>query len=100
MACSLPFLNLLMVSMRRIKDVSAQVQLPTGAKLLLLIYLAINLSTLVLAFPDAHRRHRFKLITFDRTYRLVSAASAIIADLPLSHSCTTITTPAQPCSAS
>jgi hypothetical protein len=60
--------------------------------------LAINLLmlVLVLAFPDAHRRHRFKLITFDRTYRLVSAASAMIADLTLSHSCTTITTPAQP----
>jgi hypothetical protein len=74
MACSLPFLNLLMVSMRRIKDVSAQVQLPTGAKLLLLIYLATNVLTLVLvlAFPDGHRRHRFKLFTFDRTYRLVS----------------------------
>jgi hypothetical protein len=55
-ACSLPYLNLLMVSMQRTKDVSEQVQVPWGARLCLLVYLCINTTTLVLlwAFPQVY----------------------------------------------
>lgn len=77
-ACSLPYLNLLMAGMRRIKDVSEQVHVPWGARLCLLVYLCINTTTLVLlwAFPRVYKQHRMSLIKLDRMWRLVSTVPA------------------------
>jgi hypothetical protein len=74
-ACSLPFINLVLIASRRIKhNLPSGLTVPLGAKLLLGGYMFISLVTLVLALthPAAYKKHRMSLTKLGRCWRLVS----------------------------
>lgn len=74
-ACSLPFINLVLIASRRIKhNLPSGLIVPLGAKLLLGGCMFISLVTLVLALthPAAYKEHRMSLTKLGRCWRLMS----------------------------
>lgn len=77
--CCFPLVNILVVALRRIKNMPEQVQLPYGARVMLAVYLSTHLASLVLQFtrPGLYRRHRMAVVKIVRVCRLVSHACHI-----------------------
>lgn len=75
--CSFPLVNILVVALRRIRNMPEQVQLPYGARVMLAVYLSCHLASLVLQFtrPGWYRRHRMAVVKTVRVCRLVSMPS-------------------------
>jgi hypothetical protein len=69
-----PLVNILVVALRRIKNIPEQVQLPYGARVMLAFYLSTHLASLVLQLtrPRLYRRHRMAVVKTVRAIRLVS----------------------------
>jgi hypothetical protein len=75
-ASCMPFVNLILIATRRVKDNLPRTYVPFGAKIFLGVYVFISLVTLVLALtnPTAYKKHRMTLTKFGRFWRLVSVA--------------------------
>jgi hypothetical protein len=89
-AYSLPIINLIMTVPRRMKEVPQDIQLPLGARLFLLAYVAVAVAMLVLLVgrPEVYKRNRMNLAMLNRTFRLVSAIpNDVFAELPVSVIC-------------